>query len=350
MSLFTRRQFITTFGAAAASICLPATAHAQRRPTSLTVRDPGGSYVEAFKEAFYLPFEKKTGIKIVSAVAGHDPTAQIKAMVEARSHTWDVALVARSAAQMLGGDKLLEPLNVQGSAFDDLPDTYRTEHFAGVDIYAAVLAYRTDTLKRSPSSWADLWDIENFPGRRSLRNHPFDTIEVALMADGVPTDQVYPCDMDRAFKSLEKLAPNVNIWWGQGAQSTQLIQSGEVDMIAMWNGAAQRVVDAGAPVAIQWNQNIANVEGWVILGGTPKAEVAREFVAFTMDPKQQAILAKHMAYGPANPKAFDYIEEKRAVQLSTHPEYRRVALNINNDYWAENKDIAMERFNTWKLR
>src|SRR3546814_3650346 len=94
MSHMNRRRFVIAMSAAAAGAYLPFSTRAQgRRPDSITVRDPGGSYVDAFREAFYLPFEKKTGIKVVSAVAAHNPTAQIKAMVEAKSYTWDVALL-----------------------------------------------------------------------------------------------------------------------------------------------------------------------------------------------------------------------------------------------------------------
>lgn len=350
MTQMNRRSFLIRASAGVTIGALSSVGvRAQGKPSFITVRDPGGSYVDAYREAFYLPFEAKTGIKVVPAVAAHEPTAQIKAMVEAKSYTWDVALVARSAEQMLVAENLLEKLSIEGSGWDDLPEPYRSPYFSGVDIYATVLAYRTDTMKKPPQSWADFWDVKNFPGRRSLRNHPFDTIEIALMADGVPQASVYPCDMDRAIKSLDRVRPDINVWWTQGAQSTQLIQSGEVDMIAIWNGAAQRVVDAGAPVALQWNQSIANVEGWVVLKGTPKAQAARDFVAFTTAPRQQAIMNKFMAYGPANPKAFEFIDEKRAMQLSTHPDYRKNALNIDNAYWAANKDRAIERFNAWRM-
>lgn len=345
-----KRHFLMTGTAAAVALAAPAAWRRAHAAETITVRDPGGSYVEAFREAFYLPFEAKTGIKVVPAAASHEPTAQIKAMVEAKSYTWDVALLSLAAHNQLMTESLLEPLRIEGSAFDDLPTGYRTPSFAGIDVYVAVLAFRTDTMKAPPQSWADFWNPRTFPGRRSLRSNPFDTIEQALMADGVPTSAVYPCDLDRAFRSLDRIRPHVDVWWRQGAQSSQLIQSGEVDMIAIWNGAAQRVIDAGAPVKLVWNQNIAGVEGWCILKGTPKARMAREFVAFCMRPEQQAILAKHMAYGPTNPKAYDHIDPSRAAVLSTHPDYRKSALLIDNDYWAANKDKALERFNAWIAR
>ncbi|WP_246504639.1 extracellular solute-binding protein [Bradyrhizobium agreste] len=76
----------------------------------------------------------------------------------------------------------------------------------GTNVYTTVLAYRTDAFKgrKAPQSWADFWNVSEFPGRRAVRKHPFDTIEEALMGAGTPAAQVYPCDLDKAFASLDK--------------------------------------------------------------------------------------------------------------------------------------------------
>ena len=49
------------------------------------------------------------------------------------------------------------------------------------------------------------WDAKSFPGQRSVRKHPIYALEMALIADGVPMDKLYPLDVDRAFKKLEQL-------------------------------------------------------------------------------------------------------------------------------------------------
>ncbi|KAG0760324.1 hypothetical protein G6F22_019155 [Rhizopus arrhizus] len=67
------------------------------------------------------------------------------------------------------------------------------------------------------------------------------------MADGVPTDKVYPCDIDRALASLDKVKPSVDVWWNTGAQVEQMLGSGEVDMIATWVSRAQSAIANGAP-------------------------------------------------------------------------------------------------------
>ena len=53
-------------------------------------------------------------------------------------------------------------------------------------VFATILAYRTYAYegkgKEPPKTWADLFDVKKVPGRRSMRKHPFDTIEQAHAA------------------------------------------------------------------------------------------------------------------------------------------------------------------------
>ena len=129
-------------------------------------------------------------------------------------------------------------------------------------------------------TWADFWNVEKFPGRRSLRKNPIDSLEQALMADGVSIDQLYPLDVDRAFKSLDKIKQHVDVWWTGGAQSTQLLQSGEVDLISGWNARLQSAIDGGAPATIVWDQGLYSIEGWAIPKGCPRADAAKQFIKF----------------------------------------------------------------------
>src|SRR5690606_19362858 len=115
--------------------------------------------------------------------------------------------------------------------------------------------------------WKDFWDVKRFPGLRAMSNSPINTLEQALLADGVPMNDLYPLDLDRAFKSLDRIKKHVAVWWTGGAQSAHVIQSGEVDMVASWNGRMQAVADGGAPINIVWAEGIYAMEGWGILKG-----------------------------------------------------------------------------------
>ena len=342
-----RRRILHGAGALAVAGALPLAARAQAK--QIVVSDPGGPYTTAYREAFYDPFEKATGIKVVSVARESQPVAQFAAMVQTKNYVWDVTTLTLSAdIPYLEAKGLLEPIGLKASDYPDVMPEAIAPNWLGVDVYSTVLAYRADKFKgNGPTSWADFWDVKKFPGRRSLRRSPLDTLEQALLADGVPLDKLYPLDVDRAFKSLDRIKPHVNIWWTSGAQAMQAIQSGDVDMISTWNGRAQAAKDAGAPVTIVWNEGLYSIEGWGIPKGTPRADAAKQFVRFCADAKRQALLTRTLAYGPTNRKAFEAISKDRATLLPTAPDNIRDMRLPSPQWWEENRQKVTERFNSW---
>ena len=208
-----RRRLLHTTAGAAAAFTLPAAVLAQNR--QIVVSDPGGPYTAAYRKAFYEPFEKATGIRVVSVAREAQPLAQFTAMVQTKNYIWDVTtLTLSSDIPILQARGLLEPLSLKAAEFPGVMPEAVTENWLGVDVYATSLAYRSDKFgTNGPQSWADFWDVKKFPGRRSLRRNPIDTLEQALMADGVPIDKLYPLDIDRAFRSLDKIRPHIAVWW-----------------------------------------------------------------------------------------------------------------------------------------
>ena len=351
LGALTRRKALVLGGAAVSSPWIWSKAEAQAR--RLVVRDSGGPFTKAYEEAFYRPFREATGIEVVGVASTHEPTAQIKSMVDSKTYTWNIASITIAAIEQLVGEgEYLERHELEKDpVVAQIPPEYLSPHGVGCDVYSTVIGYRKDKFKdgKGPDSWADFWNTSAFPGRRALRKHPFDTIEGALFADGVPSDKVYPADFDRAFKSLDRIKPAISAWWTGGAQATQMLVSGEVDMVPVWVTRVQAAADAGAPVGIGWNQNLWGCDSWAILKGTPHLEACRDFIKFCSDPKRLAVITNYAAVGPVTPKSYEFIDPKKAPNLPTFPENRARGVKIDNSFWAQNKDKAIERFNTWTL-
>ena len=338
-----RRRVIQTGAAGLALLSSPMVLkYARAQSKRIVVRDDGGVYTKAYGECFYKPFTQKTGIEVVGVQANAEPVAQIKSMVDTKNYTWDMAKISQPAILLLteGGKVYLEKHGLESDPnVSTIP-----KHFMS--------PYRTDAFKgkKAPSSWADLWNVKDMPGRRAIRKHPFDTLEESLMASGVPTSQLYPLNLDRAFANLDKIKPNVDVWWNSGAQATQLLSSGEVDMIATWVSRPQQAIMEGAPVAIVWNQNLWGVDNWSILAGTPNADACREFIKFASDVKRMAQQGDFYPAGVTQPEAFKYMKADIAKHSPTHPDNIKTGVQINAKYWLENQAAVTERFNSWVLK
>jgi putative spermidine/putrescine transport system substrate-binding protein len=355
-SAASRRDFIRLGVAGAAGLAMPAIwTSAKAAARRLVVRDSGGVYTDIYTRTLYKPFQQATGIEVVGVASGAEPTAQIRSIVDTGAKTWDMAELSFPAVYLLSrnGKTYLEPVKLEGNAtVSKIPAQFVDTYAVGHNVYTTVMTYRTDAIKdgKAPSSWADLWDVKNFPGRRALRKFPFDTIEQALMAAGTPTGSVYPCDLDKAFASLDRVKPNIDIWWTTGAQCEQILRSGEVAMAASWLARVLPAIDAGAPLAISWGGHIYGPQGFGILKGGDNVDACRQFVAFCAGPKRQAEVASALAVGPTHPDAFQFIDAKRAKNLPTYPENLRRGVRIDPAYWPAHQDVAIERFNEWVLR
>jgi putative spermidine/putrescine transport system substrate-binding protein len=348
-----RRSALGGLGAGVVAIGAPAVwSRAAAQSKRIVVRDAGGPYTKAFTEAFYKPFQEATGVEVVAVTSAAEPTSQIKSMVEAKANTWDIAGITLAATQQLvaDGDYLVRHELEKADHVSEIPPQYMSPYCVGTDVYATILAYRTDKGAKKPAGWKDFWDLDGFPGRRAMRKHPFDTIEEALLADGVEPSKLYPCDFGRAYRSLDRIKPKIAAWWAGGAQVTQMMVSGEVDMVPVWLARAQAAIAQNAPLAVMWDQNLWGVEGWAIIKGTPHVEICREFIKFASDAKRQAAFTPYFGNGPTNPNAYKHIDPKRGAELPTYPDNRARGIAIDNAFWAANKEKAIEQFNVWILK
>ncbi len=351
-----RRNALRVATVGLAAIGAPAVLnYARAQSKRIVVRDDGGVYTTAYGACFYRPFTEKTGIEVIGVQANAEPIAQIRSMVETKTYTWDMAKISQPAILLLTqGDKIF--LEKHGLENDpnvmSIPAAFMSPYGVATNVYSTVLAYRTDAFKgrKAPASWADFWNVKDFPGRRSLRKHPFDTIEESLMASGVPTSSLYPLNVDQAFANLDKISPSIDVWWNSGAQVTQMLTSGEVDMIATWVSRPQNAMIDGAPVAISWNQNLWGVDNWSILAGTPNADACREFIKFASDPKRMAQQTEYYPAGVTQPEAFKYIKPEVAKNCPTYPDNIKNGVQINAKYWLQNQAAVTERFNSWILK
>lgn len=351
-----RRNVLKGAGIGAAALAFPAVLAPRktRAATRIVARDPGGPWEKAMAEAIYKPFREATGIEVVGVAGQHDPTAIVKGMVETKVYQWDVFILGNMTNEVLMSQGLLETLNVNDDpAVQEIPAQYKTPTMIGSYNYAAVLAYRTDTYpakaKAPTGGWKDMWDVKGIPGRRGMRKFPQEVLEEALLADGVAPDKLYPLDVDRAFKSLTKLKKDVAIWWSGGAQTSQMLKTGELDMCTCWNGRAQAAIDEGAPVAVSWNQGLMSYDGWCIAKGAPQADIARQFIRFASQAQRQAAFTPYAAYGPTNPNAMKFVDPARAKMLPSFPENAKLTIPTSPAYWGPTQGALLERFNQWML-
>ncbi len=309
------------------------------------VRTPGGAYEDAWRKAAWEPFAAETGIQIVPIATN---AAKIQAMVESGNIELDILDSGELVALILQRRGALERLDTGRFTRTNLADIDPVnEYYTGNIVYATVLGYNTEVFASGhPTSWREFWDVGRFPGPRTLEDAAaeFPNLEQALLADGVAMDQLYPLDLDRAFKSLSEIRRSVIKWWDSGAVAAQLLADKQAVLGSIWNGRIQVPIDQGAPLAIEWNQAQQIRQTIAMLKGAPNLDNAYKYMDYVLTPQVQARFAALIPYGPANRKAFEYIDARVAAQLPTAPDKVKNTFVTNMQWWLENQQRVSDRW------
>jgi putative spermidine/putrescine transport system substrate-binding protein len=316
----------------------------------------GGSLEKAQREAYFDPFEKATGIKVITANPPN--AAKIKAMVESGNMEWDIVIASYGILGACLKQNLVEQIDYKyfdKKTLDEIYPEAKQPQCVGAYYFSIVPAYNTDVYSKSnhPRSWAEFWDVKKFPGPRSLYDLSVSgasSWEFALLADGVPMDQLYNNpDLDRAFKKLSEIKPHVTKWWKMGQEPGQLLSDKEVVLSSAYDGRIQKLNEEGAHVNYDFNQGMLWLEYLFIPRKAPNYDNALKFMAFYCDADRQAYFSKIFPYGPINRKAFEALPSERARILPSYPDNRQKQFLMGGKWYMENMTKVIERWNSWIL-
>jgi putative spermidine/putrescine transport system substrate-binding protein len=335
---------------------------AQTEPQRLTVASWGGAYARSQILAFVDPFRKQTGSWVELVDFGGD-LDRVREQVAAGDVTFDV--VDLEGPDLIRGceEGLLRPLDgvpllpgADGSAAADdyYPGLLRPCGIGSV-ISATLLVYREDALGEAGArlaSAADLFDLDRFPGSRALRRTPRVNLEWALLADGVPADQLYAvleteAGVDRALAKLDTIRDSI-VWWDGGEEPFELLASYRVAIASAFNGRvfARRSI-WNEPVQPVWSTAVWTLNFWAMPVGAPHPAAGEAFLTFASSPERQALQANEIAYGPPRRSAVELVASAVQPLLPTAPTHADRSLQSDDAWWARNGRRIEERFERW---
>jgi putative spermidine/putrescine transport system substrate-binding protein len=319
---------------------------------TLTATSWGGAYSMSQRKAYYEPFMKETG-HVVLEDEWDGSIAMIKAMVDTGNYKSHVIDIPPGHLISACDEGILEPIDwaAVGMTMDDFLPGGAHECGVGTIAWSTVMAYNTEIFPdQGPESWADFWNVEKFPGKRGLyKADPVMHLEFALMADGVPADQIYqvldePGGIDRAFNKLKELKPHA-IYWETGAQAPQLLADKEVAMTTGWNGRFYNaMVQDKAPFKIVWNGQGMDYDFWAVPKGHPEKALAWEFIKFASTPERQGDQTNYISYGPLRKGADKFVNPDILPHLPTAPENQTNWFQVDSEWWADRLEELKSRW------
>lgn len=310
---------------------------------TIRILEAGGPSGDYFEKGYIEPFTKETGIKVVR----ENPLdfGKLKAQVESKQQTYDLFELPSSELYLAMNLDLVEKLDWDLINPDPINEEAQLPYGIGYQYYSTIMAWSGKTGKEM-SSWADFWDVKKFPGKRALPDFAVFALPIALLADGVPKDKLYPLDVDRAFKSLEKIKDHISVWWSSGSQPAQLLKDGEVDYTATWSG---RVVGNTDNIKYTYNEGLLDLSYMVIPKGSKKTKEISELLHEMTVAENQVRALEVLPYTGPSKELNSLLPEDKLDELpTTSVNYEKQSLT-DPEWWFENGKEVEERWQLFKL-
>lgn len=340
-----RRAFTQALGAA---LALPVALGARMsfaQAKELVMVNWGGDAIDAYAAAYGKPFAAATGIPV--KMDGSGPTeGAITAQARSGNVGWDVVDIDAFSAITLGAKGYLQPIDYAVVDKSKSRPGFGWEYAMSSYFFSYALAYDSTLYKEAPTSLADVFDIERFPGPRILYKWGVSSWEAAMMANGADRSDVYPVDIEKAHARIAKLKPNVISFWGGGAESQTAMLSGEATIGIVWSTRAKLIEEqSGGRIKYIWNDAVLSPGAMSVLTNNPAGtETAMKFLASMQEPEKQLVMFEMLGQGPGNPAADALIPEDQRRHNPVSDKNIAVQVPLDVEWYAEHYKDALDKY------
>jgi putative spermidine/putrescine transport system substrate-binding protein len=319
---------------------------AEAAANELVLVNWGGDAIKAYDAAYGVPFLAETGITVKEDGTGPTEGA-IAAQVKSGKPTWDLVDADPFSAITLGKQGMMEEIDYNVVDKKKMREGFGWDYAASTYFYSYVIAY--DSKKygdNAPTGMKDFFDVEKFPGKRSMYKWGSAMWEAALLADGVAPDKLYPLDLDRAHAKIKAFKDNVVSFWGGGADSQSVLLNGDASMAIVWSTRAGLIeADSGGQIKFVWDQGLLSPGALGVIKGNPGGkDNAMKFIASAQDPKKQLVIFDMLGQGPANPAADALIPAEKQRLNCVDPANMKKQIALDMPWYSEHYSAALDAY------
>lgn len=343
MNDVTRRRVIQALVAAAGVSVLRVPA-VRAATEELVVTTYGGSWEKFWRETLLPDFTAKTGItpKLDTGLGRVYTTNMRAAGVE--NPPYGVVMTNEIFASVLRKEGFFEEFDL--AKMPNYADLYPVATkaaggFGAVGMVSPIgIGYRTDMLSTKPTSWKDLWDVEEFKGRLGLYNIVNSAGKMFLML----TSKIYGGDIhdiDTGFAKLKELGP---VYQTDFNMSTAFA-SGEIAIAPFDFGEIARLRNQGLPVdciipeegLMMWDQTFS------IAKNLTAPDQAYAYVDYILSPEAQELMMREFFVSPVNTKVT--VPEELAKDVPVTGEAMNSFIDWDWDFVNANAEELTRRWN-----
>lgn len=337
-----RRTLLAGTAASAAALALPGSgiAAADRVVVALW----SGPSADAMKKIYGEAFSATNLTPLAFDESGPEP-AKIRAMADAGNVTWDIADLSVADCFLLGKAGAVRPIDYSKVPKDSVLPGFAYEFAITSYIFSSIMAFDKKALGgQVPTSWADVWNVGKFPGKRTFRKHIEGVLEAALLADGVAPADIYPIDEERAFAKIRALLPEI-IFWNSGSESQQIMRDGDAVMGNLWSTRATQLAKEDTErFGLDFNGGLLLPAAWGVTANNPAGDAVFPAIAKMLDPEVQARIFTETSLSPSNPAAEKFIPADLVQYNPTSADNVSKQVPVNVQWYMDNQERVQTKF------
>lgn len=344
-----RRSFTTGAAVAAIGLAAPSviTGRAKAADKSVTVTSWGGDYHKSVQDVFATPFTAETGIAV--QLVDNGDMAKVKAQVLSNSVTWDIIDAPAAFATSGAKENLWEPLDSTLVATEGLLEKPNALYMP-LYLYSGGILWNKERNPegKHPTDFAGFFDVGKFPGRRCMRSLAPETLEAALVGDGVQPKDLYPLDVERAFAVLDRLKDNISKFAATTPEQVTSVSQNEADFSYSYYNRVKSAQEGGTPLDFSFAQTNNSLDFFAIPKGSKNKEAAMQFIAFCLRQDRQTAWALRGYYLPNVLKSVAEIKASPNGGFLPDLDSGKNVV-INAEWWGDNYTAVQKRYSEWMI-
>jgi len=197
------------------------------------------------------------------------------------------------------------------------------QYFIPWDWSFDAILVRTDKVKTTPQSWADLWNPE-YKGHETMIDSGEEAYEMTALSLGFDPYNVTPEQDAQIKQRMIDLKPNLVSYWSDPTEVSNLMASGDLWVVGnAWNESYVNLVKEKTPVQLVMPKEkaIGYMCGYSISSQTKNLDLAYDFINARTSPQSEANMANDQGYGPSNMDSVPLMDKDMMTLLSLdHPD------------------------------
>jgi putative spermidine/putrescine transport system substrate-binding protein len=302
----------------------------------------GGITYQVRHQIEFNQFTQATGAKVVDAPWDY---GKFVSMLGSSNPEWDmIDFDGYSQVALIQAGKKFAKLEPWVRRCDLVDPKYR-DYASGSYAYSVAMGWTPKAGK--PASWADFFDTAKFPGKRAWPKSIYaGTVEIALLADGVPPDKIYPLDFQRGFRKLDTIKRDL-LFYDSYAQGQQYITQGSATMIATANSRCEQLKSQGN---FDYTFKDAILYPWgtfAMPAHLKHGDAANALIDFMANPVIQAEVARRLRLGPIVSEAFKQLSKEDLAKTPNSKQNRAISFTIDTEKAAKQDVEYATKYSNW---